>query len=103
MGHSLTAGQQFDAIIESVQQEALAAALALGFECTSRQKLLPALKRELLRIEFHDSSTAILPVSLQTGQCMIVSPSIAIPGESPMHAAHTPGGSSSSSSSTGSR
>ena len=47
MRHSLTAGQQFDAIIESVQQEALAAALALGFECTSRQKLLPALKREL--------------------------------------------------------
>ena len=47
MGHSLTAGQQFDAIIESVQQEALAAALALGFECTSKQKLLPALKREL--------------------------------------------------------
>ena len=29
MGHSLTARQQFDAIIESVQQEALAAAAAL--------------------------------------------------------------------------
>jgi hypothetical protein len=39
MGHLLTAGQQFDAIIESVQQEAPAAALALGFEYTSRQKL----------------------------------------------------------------
>lgn len=36
-----------DKVIESVQREALAAALALGFECTSRQKLLPALKREL--------------------------------------------------------
>src|SRR6266446_452746 len=47
MTHPPTARQQFDAIIESVQREALAAALALGFECTSRQKLLPALKREL--------------------------------------------------------
>jgi hypothetical protein len=48
MTHPPTARQQFDAIIESVQREALAAALALGFECTSRQKLLPALKRELV-------------------------------------------------------
>jgi hypothetical protein len=56
----------------------------------------------VLLIGFHDSSTATLPVSLQTGQCMIVSPSIAIPGESPMHAGQTPGGSSSPSS-TGSR
>jgi hypothetical protein len=47
MGHPLTARQQFDAIIEGVQQEALAAALALGFKCKSRQKLVAALKREL--------------------------------------------------------
>jgi hypothetical protein len=47
MGHLLTARQQFDAIIESVQREALAAALALGFECKSRQKLVAALKREV--------------------------------------------------------
>jgi hypothetical protein len=48
MGHLLTAHQQFDAIIESVQQEALAAALALGFECKSRRKLVAALKQEVV-------------------------------------------------------
>ena len=47
MGQQLSARQQFDAIIEGVQQEATAAALALGFECKSKQKLVAALKREL--------------------------------------------------------
>jgi hypothetical protein len=44
---ALTVRQQFDAIIERVEEEALAAARTLGFECKSKPKLLASLKHEL--------------------------------------------------------
>lgn len=43
----LTVRQQFDAIIEQVREEALAAARTLGFDCKSKPKLFAALQREL--------------------------------------------------------